>query len=146
MGCERRGAAGGVKYKEESDDRDLMESDEEAGLPYADQGAEQQKCAIDKILGYEERPDPAGGEFPLPFYLIKWREKSYTKSEWVSEERLLKEGGKQRVKNFLGRWWDHMRWDVDERGGEYFDPSYTEVERVVVSQDGEDGEEVFLVK
>ena len=119
-----------------------METDEEEGV-WEEQAGEVAKSAIDKILGYDEkRPGPDGT--PVPSFLVKWTDRSYLHADWISEKRLEAEGGKKRVKAFMSRWWDHVRWDVDERGGEYFDPSYTEVERVVASRDDGDGERFYV--
>jgi len=67
-------------------------------------------------------------------YLVKWKEGSYLHTTWEDEEKLIALGGKQRLLNFVRKWDDLTKWEVDDRGGEYFDPSYAEIERVYASK------------
>ncbi|EKX33876.1 hypothetical protein GUITHDRAFT_45412, partial [Guillardia theta CCMP2712] len=75
-------------------------------------------------------------------YLIKWRDKSYLHVTWESPDTIFAEGGKIRLNNFISKWWDVIRWEVEDRGGDYFDPTFAEVERIVASRERpEEGEE-----
>jgi hypothetical protein len=45
-----------------------------------------------------------------------------------SQESILAEpGGLPRMRNFRQKWQQTLRWEVDDRGGEFFDQSFTEV-------------------
>ena len=132
---QRRRGNGQVKYNDDSDDEDLLESDEKEVYRFEKRygTADAKPCPIDKILG-KDWVDGGEGEEKVCKYLVKWRDRSYLHTSWEEESVLLDHGGKQRLQNFEKKWAESLRWEVDDRGGDFFDPSYAEVERVYASK------------
>ena len=99
-------------------------------------GQDQCKYNIDKILGMEMKKQLSENneEIEVTFFLVKWREKSYLHTSWVTENDILAEGGKVRLNNFMSKWFDSIQFEVEDRDGNYFDPAFTEVERIVASR------------
>ena len=86
---------------------------------------------VKKIVGDVDDTDDAE---KVVKYLVKWKEHSYLHTTWEDEAKIMAVGGKQRLLNFGRKWDDLTKWEVDDRGGEYFDPSYAEIERVYASK------------
>lgn len=100
---------------------------------YVEQEKDQPPNRIDQLLGYRVNEEDPEDENRWD-WLVKWKGKSYLHSSWVrgpSIEAFLR--GKQRKQHFLKR---EREGRVDtERGkdidGNYFNPDFVEVERVI---------------
>ena len=77
-------------------------------------------------------------------FLVKFFKQSYLKVRWYNRVQLQALGASAKVDNWIKK---HGAYESDEEGDEkeYFNPMYTEVDRVVSVKDGEKGE-VALVK
>ncbi len=58
--------------------------------------------------------------------------KHMTTHTMLQESILAEPGGLPRMRNFRQKWEQSLRWEVDDRGGEFFDASFMEV--VLVSR------------
>ncbi len=67
-------------------------------------------------------------------FLVKWADLSYLHCSWETEEDILDqvEGAKSYLTTFFRKSVNGLLFDSDERAdGEYFDPSFTQIERIL---------------
>jgi len=68
-------------------------------------------------------------------FLVKWKDFSFLHCSWETQNDLerLVEGAKQYLNTFFRKSHNGLLFDSDERcDGEYFDPGYTQIERIVM--------------
>ena len=78
-------------------------------------------------------------------FLVKWSDLSYLHCSWESQDDLVAQvdNAKNYLTTFFRKSVNGLLFDADERGdGEFFDPSYVQIERVLeIAEEEEDDDE-----
>lgn len=153
-------------YNEEDDD-DMFEDDPSELAPsyWATDYVEDTRPAVDVVLNHrlKEGVDPKNPDVDrqdFEFY-IKWQDKSHIHATWESNESLVNYRSTRRVDNYVRKVLnedlrlqhdpdappeDREKWNLDrERDVEAIE-DYKEVERVIGSREGDDGDLEYYVK